>query len=146
MIDCPKCKAAAVDGDRCRDCGADLRLPHALEAIGRLLFNQALERVARGDLWGAEDRLCAACALMPARVEARRSLGKVRARLGNYSAALAHLELAHQMDPSDKGTQQALAAVRSRLRQESRMDVMRALLVALLCAASALALWVGLRP
>lgn len=118
MSACPACAAPHTAGTSCQRCGVDLDVARALDAVGRVCFNRALELIAEGQRERAEDQLCAACALMPARVEARRALGKLRAQLGRLDAAAVDLELARRLAPDDPGTRRAAEAVRRRLARE----------------------------
>jgi tetratricopeptide (TPR) repeat protein len=107
MSVCSNCGEVLSEG-RCLRCSA-------LDALGRLCFNHALTLLKRGKRAAAEEHLCAACALMPTRVEARRSLGKLRAQLGRYEAARVDLSLALQLAPGDARTAAALTATQVRL-------------------------------
>ncbi|MBI5545253.1 MAG: hypothetical protein HY901_15290 [Deltaproteobacteria bacterium] len=121
MIPCPSCRKASVEGPVCQACNADLRLPLLLDRLGRMCFNRALELLKEGDLTGAENQLCAACALMPLRPEAHRALGKLRAQSGRLGAAVVDLNLAHRLAPEDADAIAALAEVQRLARRERWM-------------------------
>jgi len=89
-----------------------------LETAGRLCFNQALTLLAEGAAFEAENALCAACALLPGRVEPPRALGKLRAQGGRWAEALVALHEARRVAPGDEETRQAIAEVERRVRRE----------------------------
>ena len=115
--------------------GACLRCS-SLEALGRVCFNQALALLKRGQSSAAEDALCAACALMPTRVEARRTLGTLRAQQGRYDAAVADLSRALRLAPGDTRSAAALAA--SQVQLLLRRWVVPLAVVLFACAVSLL--------
>jgi hypothetical protein len=116
----------------------------ALDAVGRICFNRGLELVAKADIHSAENYLCAACALLPSRVEPRRALGKVRAKLGRFEAAALDLELARRISPGDRATESALAAAERLIKRERMMLIAVAGGFALLLSTvMMIANWVG---
>jgi hypothetical protein len=141
VIPCPSCQKATREALVCEACGADLRLPLLLDRIGRLSFNRALELLQRDERAEAENQLCAACALMPLRVEPHRALGKVRARGGRLTEAAAELRLALRIAPHDEDALRALREVERLARRERRLILAAPDILLILAAASVGLMW-----
>jgi hypothetical protein len=125
----------------------EMQLASTLEAVGRVCFNRGLELAKKGDAWGAEEHLCAACALLPTRADPRRVLGKLRAQQGRLEAAAIDLELAQRLAPEDLGTKNALSKAYALLKRRWAVRAgMVGALAALTVALTAFAGWAGRWP
>ena len=141
MIPCPSCQKPTKEAVSCEQCGADLRLPLLLDRIGRLCFNRALESLKEDDLVGAENQLCAACALIPLRFETHRALGKLRASSGRLVDAAHDLQIALKLAPEDEESKRALAEVVRLARRERLLILAGPAILAVITVASVLLFW-----
>jgi hypothetical protein len=134
---CVSCGAIIDGGAVCPACAAPLQ--RSADLWGRLCFNRSLELIAKGDLGGAEEQLCAACALLPSQVEPRRLLGKLRAQRGAHEDAFVDLSWAKQLAPGDAKTVAALDAVEKALVRKRRLASLAVGAMFLVTAAAVLA-------